>query len=110
MKIKIHNESELYNTFDKFNETLSEDLISYINNKAEIFSLRNNDAIEIISSKKIDENKFNNAFQNYCDEQLLLINRRQKLNGTKEIWLLLVGILFIIFSITLTDKINIIIL
>ena len=35
MKIKIDNEDELYNSFDKFGETLSEDLISYINNKSE---------------------------------------------------------------------------
>ena len=110
MKVKINNESELYNTFDKFDETLSEDLISYINNKSQVFSLRNNEPIEIISFMKIDENKFNNAFQKYCNEQLLLVNRRQKLNTTKEIWLLLIGIIFIIFSITLTNKINVIIL
>ena len=35
MKIKINNEDELYNSFDKFEETLSKDLISYINNKSE---------------------------------------------------------------------------
>ena len=110
MKIKIDNENELYNSFDKFDETLSEDLISYINNKEEIASIKEKEDIEIISLVKIDENKFKNAFYKYCNEQLILINRKQKINRTKQIWLLIIGILFIIFSITLTDRINVIIL
>ena len=110
MKIKIDNEHELYNTFDKFEETLSEDLISYINNKEEISSIKEKENIEIISTKKIDEDKLKKAFKKYCDEQLILINRKQKINSTKQIGMLIVGILFIIFSIVLTNKINIIIL
>ena len=58
MKIKIDNENELYNPFDKFEETLSEDLISYINNKTEISSIKEKEDIKVITSKKIDENKF----------------------------------------------------
>ncbi len=110
MKIKIENENELYNSFDNFEETLSEDLISYINNKSEISSIKEKEDIEIISAKKIDENKFKKSFEKYCDEQLILINRQQKINRTKQIGMLIVGIVFIIFSILLTDKINIIIL
>ena len=110
MKIKIDNENELYNPFDKFEETLSEDLISYINNKTEISSIKEKEDIEVITSKKIDENKFKKSFEKYCNEQLILINRQQKINRTKQIGMLIVGIIFIIFSILLTDKINIIIL
>ena len=109
MKIKIDNEHELYNTFDKFEETLSEDLISYINNKEEISSIKEQENIEIISTKKIDEEKLKKAFKKYCDEQLILINRKQKINSTKQIGMLIVGILFIIFSIVLTNKVNLII-
>ena len=110
MKIKIDNENELYNPFDKFEETLSEDLISYINNKSQITSIKEKEDIEIISEKKIDENKFKKSFEKYCDEQLILINRQQKINRKKQIGMLIVGIIFIIFSILLTDKINLIIL
>lgn len=110
MKVKIDDEHELYNSFDQFDETLSEDLISYINNKEEISSIKEKEIIEIISTKKIDENKFKKAFEKYCDEQLIVINRQQKINRTKQIGMLMVGIVFIIFSILLADKINIIIL
>ena len=110
MKIKINNENELYNSFDKFEETLSEDLISYINNKSEIALMKTKEDIEIISEEKIDENKFKKAFEKYCDEQLMLINRQQKVNETKQVGMLVVGILFIIFTILLNDKINIVIL
>ena len=77
MKINIDREDELYNTFDKFDETLSEDLITYINNKAEMTLIKEKENIE---------------------------------NRTKEIWLLIIGILFIAFSISLADKINVIVL
>ena len=108
MKIKVDNENELYNPFDKFGETLSENLISYINNKEEITLMNEKEDIEIISSKKIDENKFKKSFQNYCNEQLIIIKRQQKINSTKQIGMLFLGIIFIIFSILLIDKINLI--
>ena len=110
MKIKINSENDLYNPFDKFEETLSEDLISYINNKSEVASINQKEDIEIISSEKIDENKFKKSFEKYCNEQLILINRQQMINRTKQLGMLIVGIIFIMFSILLTDKINIIIL
>ena len=110
MKIKIENENELYNSFDKYEETLSEDLITYMNNKEEVVPIKERETIELISSQKIDENKFKNAFEKYCNEQLTIIKRKKRINSTKQIWLLLIGILFIIFSITLTDKINVIVL
>ena len=110
MRIKIENEDELYNQFDEFEETLSEDLISYINNKSEITSIKEKEDIEVISTNKIDENKFKKSFEKYCDEQLILINRQQNINRTKKIGMLIVGIVFIIFSILLTDKINLIVL
>lgn len=110
MRINIDKEDELYNSFDKFEETLSEDLITYINNKAETTLITEKEKIEIISAEKLDVEKFKKAFERYCNEQLLLINRHQKMNRTKQIWLLIVGVLFIAFSISLTDKINAIVL
>lgn len=39
ININVNDEKELYNTFDKYNETLSEDLLSYINDKNELLNL-----------------------------------------------------------------------
>lgn len=110
MKIKIDNEEQLYNSFDEYEETLSDDLISYINNKLDIVSIKDKEDIEISTLKQIDENKFIQSFKKYCDEQLIIIKRKQKINTTKQICLLIVGVLFIIFSIALTERINVIVL
>ena len=110
MKIKIDNENELYNSFDKYEETLSEDLITYMNNKEEVVPIKERETIELISSQKIDENKFKKAFEKYCNEQLMIIKKKKKINNTKQIWLLVLGIIFIIFSVALADKLNVIVL
>lgn len=55
MNINVNDEKELYNTFDKYNETLSEDLISYINDKNELLNLKENILIEISMSTNIDK-------------------------------------------------------
>ena len=110
MKIKIDNENELYNSFDKYEKTLSEDLITYMNNKEEVVPIKERETIELISSQKIDENKFKKAFEKYCNEQLMIIKRKKKINNTKQIWLLVLGIIFIIFSVALADKLNVIVL
>ena len=107
IKINIKDEEELYNSFDKYGETLSEDLISYINSKALI---NDNYDIEIISKNKVNQEKFNNAFLNYCDDELKRIDIKYKINKTKQIWMLMIGIIFIAFSIILTNKVNLIIL
>lgn len=110
MDIRIENENELYNSFDKYEETLSENLISYITCKESITPIKERETIKIYSKENLNEDKFKNAFNKYCDDQLILIKRKQKINSTKQIWLLFIGMLFIVFSITLTNKINIIIL
>ena len=50
ININVNDEKDLYNSFDKYNETLSEDLISYINDKNELLNLKESILIEIIST------------------------------------------------------------
>lgn len=110
ISINVNDEKELYNPFDKYNETLSEDLISYINDKNELLNLKENILIEIIMSTNIDEKKFSECFKNYCNNRLELIDTEEKINTTKQFYLLMIGMIFIMFSIILNNKINIIIL
>ena len=110
IEINIKEESDLYNLFDKYNKTLSEDFISYIDAKAELSNIKDKIQIEIISDKDIDKELLKNTFIEYYDEQIVLINREAKLNRTKQIWLFVIGIIFIAISLTLNNISNTIIL
>ena len=110
IQLNIENEEQLYNSFDKFNNTLSDDVYSYINNRIEFTNITDKIEIKINSNEKIDSDHFIQAYNAYIDEQLKLAQKESKFNTTKQIWLLGIGILFIIFSLIFSEKINVIVL
>ena len=110
IQLNIENEEQLYNSFDKFNNTLSDDVYSYINNRIEFANITDKIEIKINSNEKIDSVHFIQAYNAYIDEQLKLAQKESKFNTTKQIWLLGIGILFIIFSLLFSEKINVIVL
>ena len=110
IQLNIENEEQLYNSFDKFNNTLSDDVYSYINNRIEFTNITDKIEIKINSNEKIDSDHFIQVYNAYIDEQLKLAQKESKFNTTKQIWLLGIGILFIIFSLLFSEKINVIVL
>ena len=103
IEIKIKEESDLYNSFDKYNKTLSDDLISYVSQKLELATIRDELEIEIISDEKLDEKFIKNTFEEYCDKQLKINDRKNKINTSKQIWLLVTGLIFISISFILSQ-------
>ena len=110
IQLNIENEEQLYNSFDKFNNTLSDDVYSYINNRMEFAHITDKIEIKLHSNERIDNDNFIQSYNNYIDEQLKLAQKESKFNTTKQIWLLGIGILFIIFSLIFSEKINVIVL
>ena len=110
IQLNVENENDLYNSFDKFNNSLSDDVYSYINNKTDFSHITDTIKINISSKNKIDNKKFVNAYNKYINEQINLLKKESKFNTTKQIWLLCIGVLFIGFSLMLNDKINVILL
>ena len=106
MKISIDvvDEMNLYNKFDRDGLTLSEDVISYIISKAEVNLLKDKIEIELISKEAIDENKFIAAFNNYIEDQSKILKKEDRLNLTKQIWMSIIGVIFIAMSISLSIK------
>ena len=110
IQLNISNEEQLYNSFDKFNKTLSDDVYSYINSRIEFSHITDKIEIVVNSDNKINNDNFINSYNTYIDEQLNLVEKEGKLNTTKQIWLLLIGVLFITISLMLNEKLNVIFL
>ena len=110
IQLNISNEEQLYNSFDKFNKTLSDDVYSYINSRIEFSHITDKIEIVVNSDEKINNENFINSYNTYIDEQLNLAEKEGKLNTTKQIWLLLIGVLFIAISLMFNEKLNVIFL
>ena len=110
IQLNVKNEEDLYNSFDKFNKTLSDDVYSYINNRVELAHITDKIVIEVNPENKIDSNNFIQAYNTYIDEQRELVEKEGKFNTTKQIWLLSIGILFIVLSLILSEKLNVVFL
>ena len=104
VNIYIDNENELYNSFDEYNKSLSEDVYAFILRKLEFSHIRDKKKIVIISKNNVNKEEFIKAYNNYLDEEIELAIKEEKFNFTKQIWMLGIGIIFILLSIWLSSK------
>ena len=102
VKIHIEDEKEIYNKFN-MNNTLSDDLVNYIQEQMELCATLQPIEFDVISSKKIDEDKFNTAFEQTIENQIKIINKQKRTNIKKEILMGTIGVLFIGLSIGLSS-------
>ena len=106
ININVKDENVLYNSFNEFNKTLSDDVYNYIKSREKLAHLTDKIQLNLISSEDINKDNFIEAFHNYIDEQLELNKKEIKFSVQNQIWMLLIGIIFIIFSIGLSQKLN----
>lgn len=109
INIKIDNELELYNRFDETNQTISDDIISYIENKIEEIPIYNSIEIDIKCDKIVDIENFSKSYQKYINKELKKKNKEIIFNKIRKILLLIIGIIFILLSFALSSKVETII-
>jgi len=104
IQIRVHDESELYNSFDPMQERISDDVYRYL--KSYCTGLRSHehsmDAIRIISDEAVDADHFStcvrNAARRDCEEFDGQISRNNRL----AVWEYLMGILLSIAGVALS--------
>ena len=107
IKLRIHNEDELYNPFDEDCKTLSSDVIDYIYFRYKEKDLLDKLAIHVVSDEKIDIEKLRSAFSNYYEYQQSQLSKEKKRNMLKQLWMFVIGVVFITFGIYTSDKLPI---
>lgn len=96
IKLKIHNDSDLYNRLDPNKEVLSDEVISFLEKKyIEKTDLLEKIAIHILSDEKIDEDRVRRNFKNFVDRELFILQKQKKRSLLKQIRLFVIGIIFI---------------
>ncbi len=106
IKLRIHDENELYSRFDEDRQVLSDDVISYISDRFDERKLGSRIRVKIISDEPLDEENVKSAFMRSADA-LKSLNRKQRLlNNGKMIRLLIIGVALLAIGIVLTISLD----
>ena len=96
IKLKIHEEADLYNPLDPDQVLLSDDVVSYILRKYEERpDLRDKHAIHIYSDTPVNEERVKRNIRRYTEEEGKLMQRKQHRNRINQLWLFGIGVAFI---------------
>lgn len=98
IRICVNEESDLYNTLDDSKTTLSNDVISYYEDKISHTTLNDTFIIEIVSKKNIDIESFREAFRYYLADKITDYKQDMKRDTIKEIFFLILGVFFLLTS------------
>ena len=105
VNLVIGSESDLYCPYNNDCE-LDEGVTEYIIRKAKGKKSGENIVIKIISGEPVDEERVRSAFNKFYEETALQNKRMARKNGLKQLWMFIIGIVFIGLSIILDSKID----
>ncbi len=106
IKLRIHDENELYSRFDEDRQVLSDDVISYISDRFDERKLGSRIRVKIISDEPLDEENVKSAFMRSADALKSLNKKQRLLNNGKMIRLLIIGVALLAIGIVLTISLD----
>lgn len=96
IKIRIHEEDDLYNPLDPDRELISDDVVDYVERKySEDFDPLDRIVITVISDVPLEEERVRENFRHYMQDEQEILSKEQHRTAVKQAWLFLVGIIFI---------------
>ena len=106
IRLRVHSESDLYNSFDDEQQTLSSDVIDYLFDRYQEKDLKDSLTVHIVSDDPVDVDRFRAAFQNYLDAQKKALKKERNKNIVKQAWMFGIGIVFIAIGIYSADRLS----
>lgn len=110
IKIKVHEEADLYNAFDPDQVQLKDEVVSYITRKYQEKERTDQYCMHIISDVPVDEERVRSNFRKYVEEEVGIISRDHKRSSMKQVLLFVIGITFIAIWAAMSSKTGVIVL
>ena len=110
IKIKVHEEADLYNAFDPDQVQLKDEVVSYITRKFHEKERTDKYCMHIFSDVPVDEARVRHNFQNYVKEEVGIINRVHQRSTMKQVLMFIIGIVFITTWVLMSSKTGAIVL
>ncbi len=95
IKIRIHEENDLYDPLDPDQKYLSEDVISYIEKRYSEKTEYGITNIHIISDKPVHSDRVKEAFHRYIENEQIAAQKDQHMTSVRQLRLFIIGVLFI---------------
>lgn len=96
IRIRIHEEMDLYHPLDPDQKLLCDDVISYLQRKYNDDSQAGRKmTIQIVSDQPVNEERVRSAFHDYVDHEYNSLVREQRRTRIRQLRLFLIGIFFI---------------
>ncbi|MBR6444437.1 MAG: hypothetical protein IKS63_03305 [Firmicutes bacterium] len=108
IKLKVENESDLYNPFDMEGKTLSDDVKNYIMEKLQLDKSDKGVEIRVFANEEIDRGKLEDALNEWVDQEEGMAQKSYRRNLIQQLFMFIFGLVFIVLSILLESKINVI--
>ena len=108
IKLKVENESDLYNPFDIEGKTLSDDVKNYITEKLQADKSDKGVELQVFSKKEIDQDKLDEALTEWVDQEENISKKTYRRNLFQQLFMFIFGVVFIVLSIALESKIHVV--
>ena len=106
IELKLESEAELYHPLDPNRQQISSDIRDFMLDRLQERKFGETIELHIVSPADLDREKVKKVFFDYAERELLLLETERKRNTLQQIRLFIIGILFILVSFLLQDKIH----
>ena len=110
IKIKIHEEAELYNPLDPEQTLLADEVVAYVSRRYEEASRSERFCIHIFSDTPVNEERVRENFRINMEHQQDIETKEMKTASLKQLWLFFIGICFIaiwLFAAGMTENLGV---
>ena len=108
IKLKVENESDLYNPFDIEGKTLSDDVKNYLTERLQADKSDKGVELQIFAKEKVDIERLENALSEWVDLEDSIDKKTYRRNLLQQLFMFIFGVLFIVLGIALESKIHIV--
>ncbi len=109
ISLNIQSEDMLFNAYDREHRTLNDGLREYLIDKLGQRGRNQRVVIHIYANDTIKEAEVKQAFSAMMEETQAKLRHEQKQNRIKQLWMLLIGAVFISLSLLLQSKVNMVV-
>ena len=106
IRLRIREESDLYNPFDESGETLSGDVTDYIVEQLSEIDIGQKPVLIIKSDDPVDAERLKRALQKYLAVRDALTKKQRKINMIRQLRLFVIGFVFVMAAIIMNGRVH----